>query len=190
MLERRRTPAVLFEGCTAEGVEENFQGGVGADLVQCLALVLEDLLPRHGLGAQHAALGGAVHVFHQVALQGARQQRRLLLDEGVCGGVGQVLDGLAAQDRQFAPPGVQRTQLAVGFRQVIANQVEQQGLDLAVVEQLHFQAVFQVDQAVADIVCRLHEVDQRVAGPALCFELWQGKLVGDLFEQGELATCN
>jgi hypothetical protein len=60
------------------------------------------------------------------------QQRLLLFDEGVGGGVGQVLDGLAAQDCQLASAGVLRAELAIGFRQVVADQVEQQRFDFGV----------------------------------------------------------
>ncbi|MNM77775.1 hypothetical protein D3C81_896420 [compost metagenome] len=66
-LERRCTPIVLFQRGTAKGVEQDFQRGVGADLMQGLALVLEDFLAGHVLGIQHATLGGTVHVFHQIA---------------------------------------------------------------------------------------------------------------------------
>jgi len=104
VLERRRAPAVLFKRRPAEGVEEDFQGGVGADFMQGLALVLEDFLARHVLGIQHAAFGGAVHMLDQITVQGAGEQGVLLFDESACGGVGQVFDGFAAQDRQFAPP--------------------------------------------------------------------------------------
>ena len=104
VLERRSTPAVLLQGRATEGVEENFQGGVGADFMERLAFVLEDFLARDVLGLKHAALGRAIHVFHQVALQGAGQQGALLFDEGPRGGIGQVFDGLAAKDRQLAPP--------------------------------------------------------------------------------------
>ncbi|MNZ33415.1 hypothetical protein D3C78_507610 [compost metagenome] len=155
--------------------------------MQGLALVLEDLLACHVLGLQYAALGRAVHVFDQVARQLAGQQGLLLLDEGAGGSVGQVLDSLAAQDRQLAPPGVAWAELTVGFRQVIADQVEQQRFDFGVLQQLHFQAVFQVDQRVADVIRSLHQVDQRVARPALVFQLRQAELAGDLFEQRQFA---
>lgn len=189
-LERRRASAVLLEGGPAEGVQQDFQRGVGADLVQGLALVLEDLVACHVLGLQYAALGRAVHVFDQVARQLAGQQGLLLLDEGAGGSVGQVLDGLAAQDRQLAPPGIARAELTVGFRQVIADQIEQQCFDFGVLQQLHFQAVFQVDQRVADVICSLHQVDQRVARPALVFQLRQAELAGDLLEKRQPTTGN
>lgn len=73
ILEGWRTAAMLLQGRAAERVQEDFQGGVGADLMQGLALVLEDFLAGHVLGIQYAALGRAVHVFHQVALQGPGQ---------------------------------------------------------------------------------------------------------------------
>ena len=63
VLERRCAAAMLLQGRAAEGVEKDLQGGVGADLVQGLALVLEDLRPRQGFGLQHAAFGRAVHMF-------------------------------------------------------------------------------------------------------------------------------
>ena len=47
--------------------------------------------------------------------------------------------------------------------------------------------VFQVDQAVADVIRRFHQVDQRVACPALRFQLRQLELGGDLLEQRQLA---
>jgi hypothetical protein len=75
-------------------------------------------------------------------------------------------------------------ELAVGFRQVVADQVEQQRFDFGVLQQLHFQAVFQVDQRVADVVGSFHQVNQRVARPALVFQLRQAELAGDLLEQG------
>ncbi|MNI76746.1 hypothetical protein D3C73_1329960 [compost metagenome] len=92
--------------------------------MQGLALVLEDLLPRHVLGIEHAAFGRAVHVLHQVTRQGAGQQRILLLDKGAGRGIGQVFDGLAAQDRQFAPPRILRAEQAIGLRQIVAHQVQ------------------------------------------------------------------
>lgn len=104
--ERWRAPTMLFKGCTAEGVQQNLQGGVRTDFVQGLALVLENLVARHVLGVQHAALGRAMHVFDQVARQLPGQQGVLLLDEGVGGSVGQVLDGLATQNGQLTPARV------------------------------------------------------------------------------------
>ena len=99
-LEGWRTAVVLLQCRAAKGVEQDFQGGVGAYFVECLALVLEDFFARHVLGIQDAAFGGAMHVFHQVTRQRAGQQRVLLLDErsGCC--VGQVFDGFTPQDRQ------------------------------------------------------------------------------------------
>jgi hypothetical protein len=94
---------MLFQCRTAEGVEQNFQRGVGADFVQGLALVLEDFFARHVFCIQDATFGRAVHVFHQVSGQRTGQQGVLLFDKGAGGGIGQVLDGFAAQDRQFAP---------------------------------------------------------------------------------------
>ena len=97
---------MLFQRCAAEGVEQDFQRGIGTDFVQGLALVLENLVARHVLGVQHAALGRAMHVFDQVARQLPGQQGVLLLDEGVGGSVGQVLDGLATQNGQLTPARV------------------------------------------------------------------------------------
>lgn len=183
-------PAVLLQRGATEGVEEDLQSGVGADLVEGLALVLEDLFPRDGLGPLHAELGRAVHVFHQVAGKLPGEQGLLLVDEGTGGGIGQVLDGLAAEDRQLAPAGVPGAELAIGVGQVVADQAEQQRLDLAVFEQLHFQAVFEVDQAVADVVRRFHQVDQRMTSPALVVELRHAELMGDLLEQRQPAMDN
>ncbi|MCY1435503.1 hypothetical protein D9M71_516000 [compost metagenome] len=92
---------MLFKRRAAERVEQYFEGGVGTDFMQRLALVLEDLLACHVLGLQDAAFGRAVHVFDQVALQMPRQQGILLFDKRAGGGIGQVLDGLAAQNRQL-----------------------------------------------------------------------------------------
>lgn len=189
-LERGCAPAVLFERRAAEGIEQDFQCGVGADFVQGLALVLEDLVARNVFGLQHAALGRAVHVFDQVAWQLPGQQRLLLLDKSLGGSVGQVLDGLATQDGQLAPARIAGAQLAIGFRQIVADQVEQQGFDFAVLQQVHLQAVFQVDQRVADVVGRFHQVHQRVARPALVLQLWQAELAGDLFQQWQPAFGN
>ena len=189
-LERRGAPAVLFECCATKGIEQNLQGGVGPDFVQGLALVLEDLVACHVLGLQHAALGRAVHVLHQVARQVPGQQCLLLLDERVGGGVGQVLDSFATQNRQLAPTGIARAELAVGFWQVFADQVKQQRFDFGVFQQLHFQAVFQVDQRIADVIGGLHQVHQRVARPALLFQLRHAQLAGDLLQQGQFATGN
>ena len=187
MLERWRTPAELLHGRAAESVEQNLQRGIGADLVQRLALVLKDLLARHVLGAEHAAFGRTVHVLDQIAVQGAGQQRVLLLDESPGRGVGQVLDGLAAQDRQLAPPGVARPQLPVGFRQIVAYQAQQQGLDFGIFEQVHFQTVLKVDQRIADVVGGLHQIHQRMARPAFVLQLRHAQARGDLFENGQLA---
>ena len=54
-----------------------------------------------------------MHVFDQIALQAAAKEGMLLLDESAGGRVGQVFDGLAAQDRQLAPFGVLGAELAV-----------------------------------------------------------------------------
>ena len=43
VLERRRAPAMLLQRRTTKRVQEDFQRGVGADFMQGLALVLEDL---------------------------------------------------------------------------------------------------------------------------------------------------
>lgn len=98
-----------------------------------------------------------------------------------------MLDGLAAQDRQFAPSRILRAKLPIGFRQVIADQSEQQRFDFGVLQQLHLKAIFEVDQRIADIVGCLHQVHQRVARPALVFQLWQTQLVGDLLKQRQFA---
>ncbi len=103
VLEGGRAATKLFDGCPAKGVQEDLQRGVGADFMQRLALVLKDLLASHVLGVQHAAFGRTVHVLDQVAGQGAGQKGVLLLDKGSGRRVGQVLDGLTTQDRQFAP---------------------------------------------------------------------------------------
>lgn len=181
---------MLFEGRAAEGVEEDLERGVGADLVQGLAFILEDLVARHVFGLQYAVLGRAVHMLDQVAAQVPAKQRRLLLDEGAGGGVGQVFDGLAAQDRQLAPARIAGAELAIGLRQVVTYQVEQQRLDFRILQQFHFHAVFQVDQRVADVICGLHQVDQRVACPALVLQLWQAQFAGDLFEQWQPTADN
>lgn len=73
VLERRRAPAMLFQGRATKGIQQDFEGGIGPDLMQRLALVLEDLLACHVLGIQHAALCRAMHVFHQVTGQRAGQ---------------------------------------------------------------------------------------------------------------------
>ena len=121
-------------------------------------------------------------MFHQVAGQMAREQRRLLLDEGAGGGVGQVLDGLAPQDRQLAATRIEGAELPIGIGQIIAHQVQQQRFDLGVLEQLHLQAVFQIDQGIADVVGRLHQVHQGVPRPAMLVHLGHAQLVGDLHE--------
>jgi len=72
--------------------------------------------------------------------------------------------------------------LPVGFRQIVTDQIKQQGFDLAVFQQVHFQAGFQVDQAVADVIGGLHQVHQRMTAPALVFKLRQAEFAGDLFE--------
>src|SRR5690606_40525640 len=91
---------MLLQRRAAKGIEQDLECGVSADLVQCLALVLEDFLTRHRLGLDHALLGRAMHVFHQIACELATEQCVLLFDEGAGGGIGQVLDSLAAEDRQ------------------------------------------------------------------------------------------
>ncbi|MNE57565.1 hypothetical protein D3C80_1525360 [compost metagenome] len=70
--------------------------------MKCLAFVLKDLFACHVFGLEHTALGWAMHMFHQVAVQLSRQQGVLLLDKCAGSGVGQVLDGFTAQNRQFA----------------------------------------------------------------------------------------
>ncbi|MNV93398.1 hypothetical protein D3C71_1880850 [compost metagenome] len=115
---------MLLQRSTAEGVKQDFQGGVGANLVERLAFVLEYFLAGHFLCTENAAFGRAVHVFDKVALQGAVEQRVLLVDEGTRGSVGQMLDGLAAQDGEFASARIPRAQLPVGFRQIIAHQAQ------------------------------------------------------------------
>ena len=80
-----------------------------------------------------------------------------------------------------------RAELAVGFRQIVAHQAEQQRFDFGVVQQLHFEAVFEVDQCIADVVSRLHQVHQRMARPALVFDLRQTEFVGDLLKQRQFA---
>src|SRR5690606_31819082 len=103
VLETQVLPGLLFVHRAAEGFQQGFQGAVGADLMQGLALVLEDPVAGDALGFQYAALGGVGHMADQIPRQGAGQQRGLLCDKGFGGGVDQVLDGLAPQDRQFAP---------------------------------------------------------------------------------------
>ena len=95
------------------------------------------------------------------------KQCLLLLDEGARSGVGQVLDSFATQDGQLASPRICRAKLAIRFWQVITHQVEQQRLHFGVLQQLHLQAIFQVDQAVANVIGCLHQVDQRMTRPAL-----------------------
>ena len=56
-----------------------------------------------------------MHVLHQVTGQRAGAQRVLLFDKGPLGGIGQVLDRLAAQDRQLSPTRVLRAQLPVSL---------------------------------------------------------------------------
>ncbi|MNF94464.1 hypothetical protein D3C84_771760 [compost metagenome] len=92
---------MLLECRTAEGVKQNLQRGVGANFVQGLAFVLEDFFTRHVFCVQDAAFGRAVHVLNQIPRQRTGQQCVLLFDKGAGSGIGQVLDGLAAQDRQF-----------------------------------------------------------------------------------------
>ncbi|MNP71730.1 hypothetical protein D3C76_1681590 [compost metagenome] len=84
--------------------------------MQRLAFVLEDFLPSHVLCIEDAAFGRTVHMLHQVARQGAGQQCILLLDKGAGRCVGQVFDGLAPQDRQFASPRIVRAKQAIGLR--------------------------------------------------------------------------
>src|SRR5690606_26876853 len=103
ILERRGAPAVLFKCCATESVEQDFKGGIGTGLVQRLALVLEDLLARHAFGLHYALLGRAVHMLNQITDKGARQQRILLFYESVSRSIGQVLDGLASENRKLTP---------------------------------------------------------------------------------------
>ncbi|MNP47067.1 hypothetical protein D3C76_1411050 [compost metagenome] len=93
---------MLFKRSATERVEENLEGRISADFVQRFALVLEDFLACHVFGLQDAAFGRAMHVLNQIALQVSRQQGILLFDKGAGGGIGQVLDGFAAQNRQLA----------------------------------------------------------------------------------------
>ena len=53
-----------------------------------------------------------------------RQQGVLLFDKGASGGVGQVLNGLAAQNGQLAAFRVLRAELAIGLGQIIAHQIQ------------------------------------------------------------------
>ncbi|MNK87712.1 hypothetical protein D3C87_1076520 [compost metagenome] len=155
--------------------------------MQGFAFVLKDFLAGDVLGIQHATLGRAVHVLDQIAVQCAGEEGVLLFDKCPCGGVGQMLDGLAAQDRQFASARILRAELAIGFRQIITHQPEQQRFDFGVVQQLHFETVFEINQRVADVVGGFHQVHQRVTRPALVFDLRQAQFVGDLLEQRQLA---
>ena len=101
-LEGRRSTVVLLQCGTAESVEQNFQGGVGTDFVQGLAFVLKDFLAGNVLGVQHTALGRAMHVLDQIAMQRAGEQCVLLLDKRSRRCVGQMFDGLATQDCELA----------------------------------------------------------------------------------------
>ncbi|MNJ58481.1 hypothetical protein D3C77_541140 [compost metagenome] len=73
--------------------------------------------------------------------------------------------------------------MAIGLRQVITDQAEQQRFDFGIVEQLHFQTVFQVNQGVADVIGGFHQVNQWMPGPALLLDLRQAEFAGNLFEQ-------
>lgn len=95
---------MLFQSRSAEGVEKDLERRVRADLMQRLALVLENLLPRQRLGLQDATLGWAMHMLDEIARQGTGQQALLLLDEGTSSSVGQVFDGLATQYGELASP--------------------------------------------------------------------------------------
>ena len=103
---------MLLQCCATKGIEQDFQGGVSADFMQGFTFVLEDFFACHVFGVQDTALGRAMHVFDQIPRQGACQQGFLLFDKGTGSRVGQVLDGLAAQDRQLASLRVPGPQLA------------------------------------------------------------------------------
>ncbi len=94
---------------------------------------------------------------------------------------------MPTQNRQLAPAGIAWAELAVSFWQIFADQVKQQRFDFGVFQQLHFQAVFQVDQRIADVIGGLHQVHQWVARPALLFQLRHAELAGDLRKQGQFA---
>src|SRR5690606_31935635 len=74
VLEAQVLPGLLFVHRAAEGFQQGFQGAVGADLMQGLALVLEDPVAGDALGFQYAALGGVGHMADQIPRQGAGQQ--------------------------------------------------------------------------------------------------------------------
>ena len=103
VLERWRSTAVLLERCTAESVKQDLKCGVGANLMQRFALVLEYLFPGQRLGLQNALFGWPMHMLNQIPGEVSCQQRLLLLDEGFCSSVSQVFDGLASEDSQLAP---------------------------------------------------------------------------------------
>jgi len=65
-LERGRTPFVLLQGRPAKGIQQDLQRRLDANLMQGFAFVLEDLLPSHVFGIQHATLCRAVHVLDQI----------------------------------------------------------------------------------------------------------------------------
>ena len=110
---------LLKRGAT-ECIEEDFQGRIGTHFMQGFAFVLEDFLRAMSL-LSSTQRGRAVHMLGQIPWC---QQCLLLFDKSPGSGVGQMFDGLAAQDCQFASARVMGAQLAIGLGQIVAHQVQ------------------------------------------------------------------
>ncbi len=101
----------------------------------------------------------------QVAFHAAGQQGLVVGDEGLDPGLDKALDDLAAQQRRLAAVAQLGMNQAAHFV-VVRQGGLQQGVDLVPVQQIHLQPVFQINDRIAEVVRRLHQVGKRVAAMA------------------------
>ena len=170
-----------------EGLEQDTQRGVGADLQLGLALVAEDLLARQILGFPHAPAEVGVAKVEQVFTERAGQQFRLALHESL----GDIIDGTlhcrASQRRHLAPLGGAAGDHLLIFARLATADAGENLEHFLELQDAHLEAIFQVQQRIADVIGGLDQPRQRVTAPAAIGPRQQTTALGDLIQQHALA---
>ena len=148
------------EGGGHKQVENRADAGEGGDFCNQLALMAKHAGARQFFGPfQRIAHFGRAHAEQVFALEAAGEQVGMVQHKGLRHAVDGAADGHAAQHGATLAGGLLRPEF------VDVHHALQYVFHFAVVQQAKFHRVFQVQECIADVVCRFHQVRQGVAAP-------------------------
>ena len=151
------------KGSGYEQVENRADTGEGGDFGNQLALMAEHAGARQLFGPfQRIAHFGRAHAEQVFALEAAGEQVGMVQHKGLRHVINGAADGHAAQHGATLAGGLLRPEF------VDVHHALQYVFHFAVVQQAELHRIFQIQERIADVVCRLHQVGQGVAAPMVC----------------------